>query len=67
MLCDDREAGGWREVQGGDMRILIADSLRCTAETNTTLSSNSIGIQNQKRKKNAVRNEHERIPWWSRG
>ena len=29
--------GGGREVQeGGDTRILIADSLWCTAETNTT-------------------------------
>ena len=42
MLCDD--LGGWdggeggREVQeGGDIDIHIADSLRCTAEANTTL------------------------------
>ena len=43
MLCDDLdgwdgEVGGGREVQeGGDICIHIADSVRCTAETNTTL------------------------------
>ena len=44
MLCDDLDGGvgkGWREVQeGGDIGIYIlyiADSLHCTAETNTTL------------------------------
>ena len=36
MLCDDGRGG--REVQeGGDICIHIADSLRCIAETNTTL------------------------------
>ena len=41
MLCDDPE--GWdeengREIQeGGGICICIADSLHCTAETNTTL------------------------------
>ena len=43
VLCDDLD--GWdggggrgREVQeGGDICIHIADSLRCTAETNTKL------------------------------
>ena len=42
MLCGDLD--GWdgveggREVQeGGDICIHIADSLHCTAETNTTL------------------------------
>ena len=42
MICDDLD--GWdggragREAQeGGDICIHIADSLRCTAETNTTL------------------------------
>ena len=43
MLCDD--LGGWdggrgvggRSKRGGDIYIHIADSLRCTAETNTTL------------------------------
>ena len=41
MLCDDLD--GWdgehgREVQeGGYVHIRIADSLRCTAETSTTL------------------------------
>ena len=42
MLCDDLGAcdGGsrGREVQeGGDVCTHTADSLRCTAETNTTL------------------------------
>ena len=42
MLCDDLDGwdgeGGRREVQeGGDIGIHIADSLHCTAETNTTL------------------------------
>ena len=42
MLCDDLDgwdgAGGRREAQeGGNICIHIADSLRCTAETNTAL------------------------------
>ena len=42
MLCDDLDGqdGGWggREVkEGGNIGIHIADSLHCTAETNTTL------------------------------
>ena len=42
MLHDDLVGwdgqGGGREVQeGGDIGIHIADSLHCTAETNTTL------------------------------
>ena len=42
MLCDDLDGwdggGGGREVhEGGDIFIHIADSLHCTAETNTTL------------------------------
>ena len=39
MLCDDLDGwDGGREVQeGGDICIHIADSLHCTAETNTTL------------------------------
>ena len=41
MLCDHLEgwdAEGEREAQeGGDIGIRIADSLCCTAETNTTL------------------------------
>ena len=41
MLCDDLDGwdgGGGREVQEGeDIGIHIADSLHCTAETNTTL------------------------------
>ena len=40
MLCDDLEGGtGYvREVpEGGDIRIPVADSLPCTAETNIRL------------------------------
>ena len=40
VLCDDLDWGerGGRVVQeGGDIGIHIADSLHCTAETNTTL------------------------------
>ena len=42
MLCDDLEgwdgAGGGKETQEGvDICIHTADSLHCTAETNTTL------------------------------
>ena len=40
MLCDDLDVAGerGREVQeGGDIGIHSADSLHCTAETNTTL------------------------------
>ena len=42
MLCDNLQGcdgvGGERGVkEGGDMCILIADSLCCTAEMNTTL------------------------------
>ena len=42
VLSDDLEgwgeARGWKQAQeGGDICIHIADSLRCTAETNTTL------------------------------
>ena len=40
MLCDDLDGwDGWaRGVQkGGDICIHTADSLHCTAETNTTL------------------------------
>ena len=41
MFCDELETwdgGGRRKVQkGGDICILTADTLHCTAETNTTL------------------------------
>ena len=41
MLCDHLDGwdgGDGREIQeGGDIDILIADSLHCTAEANTTL------------------------------
>ena len=61
MLCDDLDGwdgggGGGREVQeGGDICIHIADSLRCTAETNITLQSNYSPCKKKKnRKKKAV-------------
>ena len=40
MLCDDLMGGvgrGGKSLEGGDICIYIADSLHCTAETNTTL------------------------------
>ena len=41
VLCDDLDGwdgGAGREVQeGGDIGVHVADSLCCTAETNTTL------------------------------
>ena len=39
MLCDDLDGwdGGGEVHEGGDICIHIADSLRCTAETDTTL------------------------------
>ena len=41
--------GSGREVQeGGDIYIHIADSLFCTAETNTTLESNYSPIKTNK-------------------
>ena len=56
MLCGDLDGwdGGWgrREVQeGGDICIRIADSLRFTAETNTTLSGNYTPIKKNKKQK----------------
>jgi len=44
--------GGEREVQeGGDLCIHTADSLHCTAETNTALPSNYTPIKNGLSKK----------------
>ena len=41
--------GAGREPQrGGDLRICMADSLCYTAETNTTLQSNSTPIKDEK-------------------
>ena len=38
VLCDDLEGWGGRGIQeGGDISIHTADSLSCTAETNTTM------------------------------
>ena len=55
MLCDDLEGKdeeGGREVQeGGDICTHIADSLCCTAESNTTLKNNYTPIKKKKRKK----------------
>ena len=54
MLCDNLE--GWdgvgsrgrREVQeAGDLRVLMADSHCCTAETNTMLQSNYALFKNK--------------------
>ena len=41
MLCDDLEEwDAGRVIQGGDLCIHVADSLICTAETDTTFQSN---------------------------
>ena len=43
MLCDDLEGwdgGGRKEQEGGNICTHRADSLHCTAETNTTWLSN---------------------------
>ena len=51
VLCDDLV--GW-DLEGGDVHIHIADSLCCTAETNTTLQSNytpKINFKNEMPKK----------------
>ena len=55
VLSDDLEgwgeARGWKQPQeGGDICIHTADSLRCTAETNTTLASNYLSIKTNKQK-----------------
>ena len=64
MLCDDlvgREEVNWkqgigRDVQeGGDVCIHIADTLCCTAETNTTLQSNYPPVKKKKKKVLLVR------------
>ena len=56
MLCDNLDGwdgGDGREVQeGGDIGIHIADSLHCTAETNTTLKA--IILQVKKKKKDSI-------------
>ena len=54
VLSDDLEgwgeARGWKQPQeGGDICIHTADSLRCTAETNTTLESNYLSIKTNKK------------------
>ena len=64
MLCDDLV--GWsgpegrREVQeGGDICILIVDSLRWTEETNTTLQRNYTLIRKEQAKKKKEEEEEE--------
>ena len=47
MLCDD--LGGGREAQeGGDLRLHVADSRCCMAETDATLRSNDTPIKKNK-------------------
>ena len=53
MLCHDLDGwgGGGREAQEvGDRCIHIADSLHCTAETNTPLESNYTPIKMLRKK-----------------
>ena len=52
-LCDDLEGwnggyGGKEAPEGGDVCTCIADSLCCTAETNTTLQSNYIPLKKKR-------------------
>ena len=71
MLCDDLV--GWsgpegrREVQeGGDICILIVDSLRWTEETNTTLQRNYTLIRKeQAKKKKKKKNSTSRLTYLS--
>ena len=72
MLCDDLV--GWsgpegrREVQeGGDICILIVDSLRWTEETNTTLQRNYTLIRKEqaKKKKKKKKNSTSRLTYLS--
>ena len=61
-LCDYLEGwvGGGREVQEeGDVYICIADSLCCTAETNSTLKSNYIISPPQKKERQKLVNPHQ--------
>ena len=59
------QGGDGKEVQeGGDVCIYMADSLHCTAETNTTFQSNYSPI---KRKRNKLRERKQREVWGKRG
>ena len=62
MLCDDLDQwdGGAREVQEGeDICIHIADSLHCTAETNTLLECNYTPIKKCYKKHTVNKNSPE--------
>ena len=53
MICDDLEGwnvGGGGEAQGGDIYILIADSLCCTAETNTIMQNDYTPVRERENK-----------------
>ena len=57
-LCDDLEGWGgrWGEREpheGGDIRILIADSHCCTAETNN-IGEQFSNLENNKKKKRKI-------------
>ena len=56
-----RGKGGRQSQEGEDICIHIAGSHCCTAETNTTLSSNYTPIKKKKRKTTGFRN-HEQHP-----
>ena len=59
------QGGDGKEVQeGGDVCIYMADSLHCTAETNTTFQSKYSPI---KRKRNKLRERKQREVWGKRG
>lgn len=46
MLCDNLQwRRGWGLWEGGDICIHVADSLCCSAETNTTLLSNHTPVK----------------------
>ena len=57
LLCDNLEglnAESAKEVKGGDICILMADSRYCTAETSTTLKSNYPPIKNKFKKRSQL-------------
>ena len=60
MLCDD--LGGGREAQeGGDLRLHVADSRCCMAETDATLRSNDTPIKKIKSSKLAINQSESMI------
>ena len=63
MFCDNLEGwdvvGGEGEIQEGkDIRILMADSCFCVAETNTTLESNYPPVKNKVKKIKIFKKEY---------